>query len=689
MSFQIAVDVGGTFTDLVLQKPDGRVHAFKVPTTAGRIVDGILNGLDLIAREFGLARRDLLGACSKLACGTTAATNAILERTTARTGLICTEGFRDTLLIREGGKADTYTIAIDYPSPYIPRHLTLGVRERVSSEGGVELTLDEVHAVSVIEKLKALHVESIAVALLWSIANPDHERRIGGLIEKHWPEIPYSLSHRTNPTLREYRRTSATAIDASLKPLVRRAVNELESRLREAGLAGVLTLVTSSGGQTAREEVVERPINLCLSGPSAAPEAARNTMRADAAESCNAIVVDMGGTSFDISIINDWVIPMHREGVIDGHVFGIPSVEVKTIGAGGGSIARVDAGGFIHVGPESARSDPGPACYGRGGTRPTVTDANLVRGFLDASQFAGGTMTLEPSNSEVAIQAEVAGPLGLSVHEAASLIGLTVEQNMVAAIEEITIRQGVDPRKYVMVAGGAAAGLHVVPIARELGIKKVLVPAVAGVLSAFGILVSDIKATFSRSMPASTVRFDYDKVNRTLAAIATDARKYLDRMNVPEPSREVRFSAEARYRGQVWQLTLGLGQSHIADSAALATLVENFHQLHEKLYFVRSTDPIEFTEWSVLAIGRLPEVRRAHGVASGAETSCAGKTSRQVFMRELGGMAEIPVLEGTRLTPGLRVSGPAMIDQPLTTVVLYPSSAAMLSENGSLWIDLY
>ena len=687
MSFQIAVDVGGTFTDLVLQESNGRVRTFKAPTTPGRIVEGILNGLQLIAAEFGMARRDLLGACSKFACGTTAATNAILERTYARTGLLCTEGFRDTLLIREGGKQDTYTIAIDYPEPYIPRHLTFGVRERINSEGGIETDLDEASVVRAIERLKALDVETIAVALLWSIANPAHELRIGELIEKHWPGVPYSLSHRTSPTLREYRRTSATAIDASLKPLVRRAVNELESRLRDAGLGGVLTLVTSSGGQTSGEEVIDRPINLCLSGPSAAPESARNTFRAEASESCNAIVVDMGGTSFDISIINDWEIPMHREGIIDGHAFGVPSVEIKTIGAGGGSIARVDAGGFIHVGPESARSVPGPACYGRGGVLPTVTDANLVRGFLDPANFAGGTMTLAPDNAAAAIGGKVAEPLGLSVHEAASLIGLTVEQNMVAAIEEITIRQGVDPREYVMVAGGAAAGLHAVPIARELGIGKVLVPPVAGVLSAFGILVSDIKSSFSRSQPAATDAFDHASVNETLAALERDATAYLDRMKVPPESREIRFSTEARYRGQVWQITLNFAGARIDDAAALAGIVESFHQLHEKLYFVRSADPIEFTEWTAQAIGKLPAGALDHGVAAG-EARPFAKKAREVYMRELGGKAEIPVFDGSLMVPGARVVGPAMIDQPLTTIVLYPSTAATLSANGSIWIDL-
>ncbi|HKU96067.1 MAG TPA: hydantoinase/oxoprolinase family protein [Vineibacter sp.] len=688
MSFQIAVDVGGTFTDVVLQDTSGRVRTYKAPTTPGRIVDGILDGVELVAADLGLTRKALLADCAKFTCGTTAATNAILEGTYARTGLICTTGFRDTLLIREGGKQDTYNIAIDYPAPFIPRHLTVGVVERINAEGGIETALDEKSVLAAIERLKAQEIEAIAVALLWSIANPQHEMRIGELLDRHWPTIPYSLSHRTSPTLREYRRTSATAIDASLKPLVRRTVNELEGRLRQAGLGGVLTLVTSSGGQTDVAEVIDRPINLCLSGPSAAPEAARSTLRADAVETCNAIVIDMGGTSFDISIINDGQIPMHREGVIDGHVFGVASVAIKTIGAGGGSIARVDAGGFIHVGPESAKSVPGPACYNRGGTRPTVTDANLARGFLDADNFAGGTMTLARDKAQAAIRNHVADRLNLSIEEAAGLIGLTVEQNMVAAIEDITIRQGIDPREYVMVAGGAAAGLHVVPMARELGIRRVFVPPVAGVLSAFGILVSDIKSTFSMSAATATDMFDYDKVNATLADLKAQAERYLERMNVAAAARAIQFSVEARYRGQVWQISLDFDMAQIRDAGALETLAAIFHRQHQKLYFVTSTDPIEFTEWTVAAIGTLPATAVDHGVGGDKTGGRSAKGTRAVFMRELGGQATIPVIDGTRLRAGAKVDGPALIDQPLTTIVLYPSTTATMSHNGGVWIDL-
>jgi N-methylhydantoinase A len=688
MTYQIAVDVGGTFTDLVLQDEAGRVRSFKAPTTPGQISGGILEGLSLIADSLGRSRQELLNSCSKLACGTTVATNAIIEGKYARTALICTKGFRDTLLIREGGKQDTYDIAIDYPAPYIRRRLTIGVEERINSEGGIEIPLSLGHATEVIEEVKTWGVEAIAVSLLWSIANPEHEIAIGSLLEKMCPGMPYSLSHKTSPTLREYRRTSATAIDASLKPLASRSIEELESQLRAAGLGGLLTFVTSSGGQTAAREVVARPISLCLSGPAAAPEAAKQLLRRETWGDGKIIVVDMGGTSFDVSILSDWSIPMHREGVIAGHVFGVPSVEIKTIGAGGGSIARVDAGGFVHVGPESSGSYPGPACYNRGGTLATVTDANLVRGFLRAERFAGGTMTLSLAKAQAALHRHIADPLGIDVLEAASLIGLTVEQNMVAAIEEITVRQGIDPREYTMMAGGAAAGLHAVAMARELGIKNVVVPPVAGVLSAFGILVSDIKSGFSRSFATTSSNFDFQGVNRTLKTLSQEAQEYLERMHVPVADRSVEFSVEARYRGQVWQLSVALEIDQIAHEAALARLLESFHQLHEKVYFVRSRDPIEFTEWSAMAIGRLPKSWHSAMDADIPAGVKAAPASRKAYLHELGGAADLAVHDAATLETGRPISGPALIDQNLTTVVIHPGTSARKTENGNLWIAI-
>jgi N-methylhydantoinase A len=687
MALEIAVDVGGTFTDFVLRE-DGTLTAYKSTSTPGNIAGGILQGLEMIAGRRGERLDALLSRCSSFACGTTVATNAILEGKAAKTALLCTEGFRETLSIRDGGKADTYNIYLDFPPPYIPRHLTFGVRERMNAEGGVETPLDETQAMQILTQLKDWKIEAIAVALLWSIANPSHERRLAEMIELVLPEVPYSLSHRVSPTLREYRRTSATALDASLKPIVRRGVGEVEVRLRAAGFSGVLTFVTSNGGRTAPAEVLEKPVYLCLSGPSAAPMAGCNLAKQAGISHGNVLTIDMGGTSFEVSIATDWQVPMHREGVIGGHMFGVPSVDVRTIGAGGGSIARVDAGGFIHVGPASAGAFPGPACYKRGGYLPTVTDANLVRGLLEPSRFADGQMALSQEKAEAAVREHVATPLKLDLRAAAALVCMTVEQNMIAAIEDITVRRGIDPREFVLVSGGSAAGLHVVAIAKELGIRQVLVSPLAGVLSAYGVATGDVRFNFARSLFTSSSGFDFAGVARVLDELEAEGTADLDRMCVPSDRRALACSAEARYAGQAWQLTLPLTVSRVPDPATLADVVEGVHRLHERLYTVRAElDAVEFTEWNLVAIGRADDehVLRVHQDEPGLPKGTP--QTRRVFLPDHGGETEIPVFAASGLAPAELVAGPCLVQDRLSVTLIPHSCTARQTHVGSMLID--
>ncbi len=687
MAYEIAVDVGGTFTDLVIKSDSGTIKAVKSPTTPGNIVDGTLNAIGRAAEALGLSSADVMRDCRKFAFGTTAATNAILEEKGATTGLLCTKGHRDILLIREGGKEDTYNVDVDYPAPYIPRSLTIEIGERIDAEGGVVLPLDEDEVRSAIRELLRQNVQAIAVAFVWSVANSGHEERVGQLIEELAPGLPFSLSHRVSPSIREYRRTSATALDASLKPIVEEAVRTLADRLAAEGFSGVLTLVTSSGGQTSPQDVLEKPIYLCFSGPSAAPESGRRFAQVEDVKSGNAITVDMGGTSFDVSIVSDWQISTHRDGVIAGHSFGVPSVEVLTIGAGGGSLARVDAGGFVHTGPESAGSRPGPACYGRGGTRATVTDANVVRGYLNPRTFAGGTMTLDVDAAKTALSTDVAGPLGVELDQAAELVCVTCDQSMVGAIEEITIKRGIDPREYVMVAGGAAAGLHAVTIARELDIRLVIVPRFAGVLSAFGILTSNVQNQYGRSIFAQSKAFDFGAVNAVLADLKRDAEAYLDRMGVAPAARRIEITAEARYPGQIWQLTLPLRVDHFSNDDDVADMLEDFHQLHERFYNVRSADdPVEIVEINARAIGVQPDtlletIGQGRGEPRVAE-------HRSAYFHDVGRVDRVPVYRGEDLGAGHVVEGPALIEEPLTAIVIPPGAVASISDHGNYLITV-
>jgi len=682
----IAIDVGGTFTDIVVRFPDGNIAGYKSPSTRPDITEGVFNGIALVGQDLGLDPAETLNRIERIDFGTTVATNAILEGKTARTGLIVTRGFRDTLLIREGGKEDSYNIGLEYPAPYVPRSLTFEVDERVLAEGEVHRALDEEGVVGAIRSLKHKGVGSIAVSLLWSIANPAHEIRIGELIRERWPEIPFSLSHRVAPSIREYRRTIATAIDASLKPIVEKNVQHMIDKLAQANFRGALSYITSNGGKAQPQDIIERPVYLCLSGPSAAPEAGRFFAASEGIGGGNIITVDMGGTSFDVSIVTDNKLPIHREGAIDGHLFGVPSVEVHTIGSGGGSIARLDMGGMVHVGPESAGAFPGPACYDRGGERTTVTDSNLICGYLNETFSAGGGMTLRKDLAIAAMNRDIAEGLKLAPQEAAGLVALSCEQDMVVAIEDITIKRGIDPREYVLVAGGAAAGVHAVSIAREIGIKQVIMPRFGGVLSAFGILTGDVSLGFGRSHFTSTAGFDHKGVSDVLDTLARDGEGFLDRMEIPAESRVLSFTCEARYRGQVWQLTLPFERSHLEGSDG-SVLAERFHAQHEALYMVRDADEIiEFTEWNLRAIGRL--AKRGLPDLEPAERVERDQEFRDVFFREVGEPVRTPIAGPGDLRIGQPVEGPLVIDERLTTIVVGPNATVTLTAKGNYVVDL-
>ncbi|MDQ6433213.1 hydantoinase/oxoprolinase family protein [Mesorhizobium sp. LHD-90] len=683
----VAVDVGGTFTDLVVAYEDGSVVGYKTPSTKPDIIQGFFNGIDLIASQNGVTTQSIFDRLTRIDFGTTAATNAILEGKAARTGLIVTEGFRDVLVVREGGKEDTYNMHAEYPQPYVPRALTFEIGERMTAEGDVLKPLDEASVLKAIEDLRAEKVEAVAVSLIWSISNPAHELRIAELIREHLPEVQVSVSHEVNPCLREHRRTISCALDASLKPLAALNIASMKRRLEEVNYKGKLTYITSSGGKAAPEDVLRRPVYLCFSGPSAAPESGRRFARMEGDLVGNIITVDMGGTSFDVSITTKGELPMHRAGTIAGHIFGVPSVEIHTIGSGGGSIARVDAGGFVHVGPESAGSYPGPACYSRGGTRPTVTDANLLSGYLNENFVSGGGMTLSRDLSKQVVEEHISSRLNISNDEAAGLTTFACEQDMVAAIEDLTVRRGVDPREYIMVAGGAAAGAHAVAMAREIGIKRVILPKMAGVLSAFGILAGDATFGFARSVATTTGAFDVDTVRKTLQELKAEGERFLTGLDVAPEARRMLWSCQARYRAQVWELTLPFDASDLDAEDPGALLSTRFHKLHRSLYQSASEDEdVEITEWNVLAIGKLTDIRLPD--ISAGHLPKPPTSSRRAYFRELSAAVDVPVYGPMALEIDRAVEGPLIIDEVLTTIVVGPKSSVTLTRYGNYVVDI-
>jgi N-methylhydantoinase A len=695
MGFRVSVDTGGTFTDVVVADEDGKLLLAKAPTDVTRAFQSIDEGLAQLAPTFGLTVSELLARTEVFTYGTTRATNAIVEGMTARTAFFTTEGFPDVLLLREGGKLDPFR-QNQYPPPYVPRWLTFEVRERIDSEGDVFVPLDEGSVLAAISEARALGAEAVAVCLLWSIVNPAHEVRIGELIESEWPRTPFTLSHRLNPIIREYRRASSTAIDASLKPLMQTYLRTLESDLREAGLQGHIFVATSFGGAWRPEQVVERPIYSVGSGPSMAPVAALAYSGAETGEdereaaSTDLIVCDTGGTTFDVCLVAGGEITYAAEtwlgGRWIGHITGIRAVDVKSIGSGGGSIVWIDPGGLLRVGPRSAGADPGPACYGHGGTQPTITDAAVVLGWIDPDYFLGGRLPLDADAAHAVIEEAVAAPLGMGVHDAAYAALTIASENIVGAIREITIMQGIDPRAVTLVAGGGASGLTIVPIAHELGCPRVLAPSTASALSACGALFADVVSEFPQSHYAETRSLDRAAVNATLRDVAARADDFLDGL-AGLPVRETRkdFSVEARYRAQVWELDVPVPQQLESDEDVHA-VEEAFHVTHERIFAVR--EPGQYLEcllWKARATAVLekPTIRPRELPAEPADAA----STDMAYFKETG-LRPVARYDGESLSVGARVEGPAIIREPTTTIVVYPGSAAVVTGLGNYVLEL-
>lgn len=685
---KITCDVGGTFTDVVVSDQNGRMAVGKALTSPPHLIDGLKEAIGVGASQFGLETDELVAACDLFVYSTTQATNAILEGKTAKTALLVTAGFPDILVRREGGSMLPYDFSRPYPEPYIPRRLTFEVPERTSVEGDVVKPIDEARVAEILERLRINEVDAVAVCLLWSTANGGHEVLLGEMIEDTLG-VPYTLSHQLNPIVREYRRASGAAIDASLKLLMPGHLTEIEDGLRRSGFDGELLAATSVGGALPMGDLIDRPIYAAKSGPSLAPVA--GALYTEELGSRDIIVADTGGTSFDISLVRDGAIVATREtwlgGTFTGHLTGMSSVDVRSIGAGGGSIAWVDPGGLLRVGPKSAGADPGPACYGNGGTRPTVTDAALVLGYLDPEGFLGGRMQLDVGAAELAL-AGLATELGLQPERAAEAVMTVANEHMVDAIKEITINQGIDPRQSGLVAGGGAAGLGIAAIASELGCARIMLPRTAGALSAFGGQYSDIVIEQGRSAYCSTDDFDFGSVNAALEEIDLALKPFADGLagnGVTE--QRIERTVEARYAHQVWSLDIPLLPDRFENQAQVEELVESFHANHERVFAV--SEPGQTIEL-VHFVGRLTAepAKPPRGAArpdAGAEVPAP--QLRKAHFRGHGEL-EVTVHPGAGLKAGSKLDGPLLVTEPTTTIVVPPEWRLEVTPAGDYLLEI-
>jgi N-methylhydantoinase A len=689
MAYRLSVDTGGTFTDVVVADPDGKIIIGKALTTHDRIFEGVAAAIDVAAEQLKITRHELLDDTSVFIYGTTRAINAVVTKRTAKTAFLTTKGFPDILLFREGGKANPSDFSKEFPQPYIPRRHTFEIEERIAADGSVFAALDEAQVKAILQRLKSEEFEAIAVGLIWSIVNPVHELRIGELISADLPDVPFTLSHRLLPIMREYRRASATAVDASLKPLMQSHLREMELDLRSAGYSGEILISTSAGGCMHVAEISEKPIHTLKSGPAMAPVAALSYAKAEAL-SQNIIVCDTGGTTFDVGLVRDGNLVHTRDTWLGarwvGELISMSTVDIRSIGAGGGSIAWIDDGGLLRVGPHSAGSVPGPASYGTGGIRPTVTDAAVVLGYIDPRFFAGGRIPLD-SIAAGRVVGDLAAKLGRSLLDTAFAILQIANELMIKAIGELTISEGLNPAESLVVAGGGAAGLSILAIARELGCSTVLVPRTASALSAYGMQVSDISTEHSATRLTNSRKFDVAGVNATLNRIDDELNRFVADLPSARPE-QIRKSyfVEARYQSQVWELEAELPDRDVSEKS-VALLTESFHQVHERVYAIRDeASDVEFVNWKGRVSVRLrPEIVNLE--TAPAPTLASTQRRRAAFFGT-GGAIETPVYRASELRPGASLDGPAIIEEPTTTIVVYPGMTATVSAVGHFIIRI-
>ncbi|MBR1152620.1 hydantoinase/oxoprolinase family protein [Bradyrhizobium sp. JYMT SZCCT0428] len=676
--YTIGVDVGGTYTDLVATDSSGRTIFAKSPSTPADQSIGVMTGLEELARRLNTTRAEMLAATDRLVHGTTVATNALLERKGAKVALLTTEGHRDVIEMREGLKPDRYDLRSPPPEPLVPRELRFGVRERLKANGEVLTALDERSLDEAIAGIRKSGATSVAICFLHSYLNPVHELAAVERLARELPDVSVSRSSDVLPQIKEYERVSTTIVNAYVEPIVRRYLTNLERRLKEAGLKGSLFVILSHGGMAPVEEASRLAAGTVLSGPAGGMSGGRRC--AELLGIPDLVPFDMGGTSTDISLISDGQASLSADGLLAGQRIALRSLDIASIAAGGGSIASVDGSRTLRVGPESAGSIPGPACYGNGGQAATVTDANVVLGYLDAAAFMGGQRPLDRAASEAAVD-RVAAAMELSRVEAAAGIYRMINLNMADGIRLMTLRRGVDPRKFALLSFGGAAGLHAVEVARELEIKRIIVPTVASVLSAWGMLTSDLRYEMSRTHYGKAARISAGEVRELFAELEQAAAGRLRSwFNGPL---SIERSAEMRYGEQIFEIDVSLDGLDWNAADLVDQIEQRFHRKHEELYTYASPgQEVVFVNARVAAVGTVAPNDQNTRPATSA-SACAPSGTRQAFF---GGWREVPVYALDALQPGHSLNGPAIIEAETTTVLV--DTGDRVSVNALGWLDI-
>ncbi len=683
MAWRVGIDIGGTFTDVALvDETSGRIEVAKVSTTPVDFGQAVLTGIRQGLGTNAIAATDV----SLLAHATTVVTNALLQKKGARAGFVATRGFRDLLELRRSSRADLYDLLQDAPDVLVPRRWRFEITERIDAQGTVVTPLVDDEILALIEAIRAAGLQTIAVSFLFSFLNDAHERRVGAALRQALPDVQVYLSCEVLPEIREFERASTTAVCAYVGPLLAAYLDRLQRAATDLGLPQ-LHVMGSSGGVFDIKEALRMPAAAVESGPAAGVIAAALAGRQLGRP--NLISFDMGGTTAKASVIVGGEISVTAEYEVGGsghanrwmhgtgHPIRVPVIDLAEVSAGGGSIAWVDPGGALKVGPRSAGADPGPAAYGAGGTAPTVTDADVVLGYLDRSALLGGALRIDSAAAERAIAADVGGKLGLSVTEAAARIVEVVNSNMAQALRIVSVERGHDPQEFSLIAFGGAGPVHAAALAAELQIPEVIIPPAPGAFSALGLVASDLKRDFSRTLYADLDSVDPGRIADVLAGMEAEGLRFLDSANVPQPRRALLRLADVRYRRQAYELTVPIADGAITGTT-LETLATSFHTKHEQTYgHANRAEPVQLVNLRLTALGRLPGLT----LTQRGDAAAARLHSREVWFAETGFVAT-PVHWRDGLVPGATISGPAIVEAVDSTSVVPPGWRAAVDDRG-------
>ncbi|RXZ82063.1 hydantoinase/oxoprolinase family protein [Paenibacillaceae bacterium] len=683
-AWRLGIDVGGTFTDLVALGNDGQLESTKTPSTPDPS-EGVMNGIAKLAGQLGLSLGQLLEQSPIIVHGTTVATNTLLEYSGAKTGLITTEGFRDELEFRRAYKESVFSPRLQPPHPIVPRHLRLGVPERLDAAGNVIRELDEDAVRQAVRQLVDEGIEAVAVCFLFSFLNPVHEQRVRELITEEAPHLFISLSSDVLPQIREFERVSTTVVNAYTGPALQRYLDRLNRSLAEEGFDGELYVMQSNGGVQNIVQSGKLAAGCLLSGPAGGVTAAAYI--GERVGFKDLIVVDMGGTSYDVSVVEDLQSPLTTESWISRYRVALPTMDIHTIGAGGGSIAWVDKGGLLQVGPRSAGSNPGPACYGRGGTEPTVTDANLLLGYLNPDHFLGGEMKLDREAAERAISVHVAEPLGITPVEAALAISEIVNNNLSNAIRFVTTQRGYDPRRFALLAAGGAGAIHAGRQAEDLGIETIIVPKFAPVLCALGDVSANLKVTEMRTRFERADQLDLESVNAKFDEMEQAAKEKLGGGKAVRQL-EARRYVDMRYEGEVHEVTVPLRtRTRRVTALNLEAAIGQFHELHERLFAHKDTaQRVEILNLRLDLLGLRERIALNEEPFAEEDPAAAYTGARTVHFGPTA--VQAAVYNGDQLKPGNMIVGPAVVEQWGTTIIIYPGHEALIDALGNCTIEV-